>query len=113
MGLVESSRLLEQKVNKAIALINRLRLDNSELTERLKMVTNHNEELQELLNKTSADTAVIEEAISAALESLDELGLDNLGTFGTLDSDELEAAENFTIDGGSADDFETFENQDL
>ena len=49
MGLVESSRLLEQKVNKAIALINRLRLDNSELTERLKMVTNHNEELQELL----------------------------------------------------------------
>lgn len=113
MGLVESSRLLEQKVNKAIALINRLRLDNTELTERLKMVTNHNEELQELLNKTSADTAVIEEAISAALESLDELGLDDLGTFGTLDSDELEAAENFTIDGSSADDFETFENQEF
>ena len=44
---------------------------------------------------------------------VDELGLDDLGTFGTLDSDELEAAENFTIDGGSADDFETFENQEL
>ena len=113
MGLVESSRVLGQKVKKAIALINRLRLDKSELTERLKMGTNHNDELQERLNKTSADTAVIEEAISAALESLDELGLDDLGTFGTLDSDELEAAENFTIDGGSADDFETFENQEL
>ena len=112
MSLIESSRLLEQKVNKAIALINRLRLDNKDLTERLNMVTNHNEELQELLNKTSADTAVIEEAISAALESLDELDLDDLGTFGTLDTDELEAAENFTIDGSAAD-IETFENQEF
>lgn len=112
MSLIESSRLLEQKVNKAIALINRLRLDNKDLTERLNMVTNHNEELQELLNKTSADTAVIEEAISAALESLDELGLDDLGTFGTLDTDELEAAESFTIEGSAAD-IETFENQEF
>lgn len=112
MSLIESSKLLEQKVNKAIALINRLRLENKELNERLLMVTNHNEELQELLNKTSADTAVIEEAITSALESLDELGLDDLGTFGTLDSEELEAAESFTIDGSAAD-IETFENQEL
>ena len=112
MSLIESSKLLEQKVNKAIALINRLRLDNKELNERLLMVTNHNEELQELLNKTSADTAVIEEAITSALESLDELGLDYLGTFGTLDSEELEAAESFTIEGSAAD-VETFENQEL
>ncbi|MDD5973826.1 MAG: hypothetical protein PUH25_04260 [Spirochaetales bacterium] len=112
MSLIESSKLLEQKVNKAIALINRLRLDNKELNERLLMVTNHNEELQELLNKTSADTAVIEEAITSALESLDELGLDDLGTFGTLDSEELEAAESFTIEGSAAD-VETFENQEL
>lgn len=112
MSLIESSKLLEQKVNKAIALINRLRLDNKELNERLLMVTNHNKELQELLNKTSADTAVIEEAITSALESLDELGLDDLGTFGTLDSEELEAAESFTIEGSAAD-VETFENQEL
>ena len=112
MSLIESSKLLEQKVNKAIALINRLRLDNKELNERLLMVTNHNEELQELLNKTSADTAVIEEAITSALESLDELGLDDLGTFGTLESEELEAAESFTIEGSAAD-VETFENQEL
>ena len=112
MSLIESSKLLEQKVNKAIALINRLRLDNKELNERLLMVTNHNEELQELLNKTSADTAVIEEAITSALESLDELGLDDLGTDGTLDSEELEAAESFTIEGSAAD-VETFENQEL
>lgn len=112
MSLIEKSRLLEEKVNKAIALINRLRLDKKELTERLDMVTNHNEELQELLNRTSADTAVIEEAISAALDSLDSLDLDNLADFGTLDSSELEAAESFTIDGSAAD-IETFENSDF
>ena len=112
LELVRENKALREKVEKAIALINRLRLDKQELTERLGMVTNHNEELQELLNRTSADTAVIEEAISAALESLDSLDLDNLGDFGTLDSDELEAAESFTIDGSAAD-IETFENTDL
>ena len=112
LEVVRENKALREKVEKAIALINRLRLDKQELTERLGMVTNHNEELQELLNRTSADTAVIEEAISAALESLDSLDLDNLGDFGTLDSDELEAAESFTIDGSAAD-IETFENTDL
>lgn len=73
MSLIESSRLLEERVKKAIALINKLRADNTELTERLQLVNNHNEELQELLSKSSADTAVIEEAINSALESLDEL----------------------------------------
>ena len=112
LELVRENKALREKVEKAIVLINRRRLDKQELTERLGMGTNHNEELQELLNRTSADTAVIEEAISAALESLDSLDLDNLGDFGTLDSDELEAAESFTIDGSAAD-IETFENTDL
>ena len=112
MSLIESSRLLEERVRKAIALINKLRADNSELTERLQLVNNHNEELQELLNKTSADTAVIEAAISSALESLDSLDLDDLGDFGTLDSGELAEAENFTLDG-TGEDLDTFENENL
>ena len=86
--------------------------DNSELTERLQLVNNHNEELQELLNKTSADTAVIEAAISSALESLDSLDLDDLGDFGTLDSGELAEAENFTLDG-TGEDLDTFEDKDF
>ncbi len=112
MSLIESSRLLEERVKKAIALINRLRADNTELAERLKLVNNHNEELQELLNKTSADTAVIEQAITSALESLDSLDLDNLGDFGTLDSSELSEAESFTLDG-SGEDLDTFEDTDF
>ncbi len=112
MSLIESSRLLEERVKKAIALINKLRDDNRELGERLALVNNHNEELQELLSKTSADTAVVEAAITSALESLDSLDLDDLGDFGTLDSDELAAAENFTIDG-SGEDLETFEDDNF
>lgn len=112
MSLIESSRLLDERVKKAIALINKLRADNSELTERLTLVNNHNEELQELLAKTSADTAVIEAAISSALESLDSLDFTDLGDFGTLDSAELSEAENFTLDGSGAE-LETFETDEL
>lgn len=112
MSLIESSRLLEERVKKAIALINKLRADNTELTERLQLVNNHNEELQELLSKSSADTAVIEEAINSALESLDELNLDDMGDFGTLDSGELAEAENFTLDG-SGEDMDTFEDSNF
>jgi len=112
MNLIDSSKLLEERVKKAIGLINRLRNEKQELEERLNMVVNHNEELQELLNKSSADTAAIESAISSALESLDELNLDDLGDFGTLDSSELEAAESYTLDG-SGEELDTFESENL
>ncbi len=110
MTLVESSNLLKERVAKASYLINMLRDEKTELEERLKMVINHNDELQELLNKSSADTAAIEEAISSALETLDTLNLDDLGDFGTLDSAELEAAESFTLDGSGAE-LDTFESE--
>ncbi len=112
MSLIESSKLLEQRVRKAISLINKLRADNMELTERLNLVNNHNEELQELLSKTSADTAVIEEAITSALESLDSLNLDDMGDFGTLDSAELAEAEDFTLNG-EGQEFDTFEDENI
>lgn len=113
MTLIESSKLLEERVAKAIALINLLRREKQELTERLAMVVNHNDELQELLNKSSADTAEIEAAITSALGALDTLDLEDLGDFGTLDASELEAAENFGLDGSSDVELETFENTDI
>ena len=112
MSLIESSRLLEERVKKAIALIHKLRADNTELSERLSLVNTHNEELQELLNKTSADTAVIEEAITSALESLDSLNLDDMGDFGTLDSAELAEAEDFTLNG-EGQELDTFEDENI
>ncbi len=109
---IKKSELIAARLKRASSAVKALNAEIDELKQRLSLVEIHNEELQELLNKTSADTAVIEEAISAALESLDELGLDDLGTFGTLDTDELEAAESFTIDGSAAE-IETFENQEF
>lgn len=112
MTLIESSRLLQERVNKAVALIGRLRADKLELIDRLNMVVNHNNELQELLDKSSADHAAIESAITESLDTLDNLDLDNIGDFGTMDSSELEAAESFTLDG-AAQEIETFENSNF
>jgi len=109
MNLVDSSKLLQERVKKAVALINALRRDNNELSDRLKMVLNHNEELQVLLNASGADNAQVEEAITGALSELDALDIENIGDFGTLDAGELEAAESFTIEGSTAD-IETFED---
>ncbi|MBR1938393.1 MAG: hypothetical protein IJ836_05520 [Spirochaetales bacterium] len=112
MTLIESSKLLQERIHKAIALIERLRADKEELVDRLNMVTNHNNELQELLEKNSTDQAAIETAITEALESLDSLQLDELENFGTMSTEELEAAESFTLDG-AAQDIETFEDNSL
>ncbi|MCR5732090.1 MAG: hypothetical protein K6G51_04045 [Sphaerochaetaceae bacterium] len=112
MTLIESSKLLQERIRKAVALIERLRADKVELLDRLKMVTNHNNELQELLEKNSTDQAAIESAITEALETLDSLELDDIGDFGTMSSEELEAAESFTLDG-AAQDIETFEDKSL
>jgi hypothetical protein len=101
MGLVKSSQLLELRVKKAVTLINQLRDENRELEERLKLVLNHNEELQVLLDKNSSDSKEIEAALESANLALDSLeGLDDFAIDGG--DNELDFAEQFTIDGGSA-----------
>ena len=69
-------------------------------------------ELQELLDKVSADQQVVEEAIESALESLEAIG--ELDSFGTMDLSELEDAEQYTIDGASSEEeLDTFESENL
>lgn len=111
MSLVKSSQLLEIRVKKAVTLINQLRADKEELEERLKMVLNHNEELQVLLDKSSADSKEIEAALESANLALDSLeGLDDIA----FDVAELEDAEQFTLDGATAiDGLDSFETIDL
>ena len=99
---IENSRLLLLRVQKAIGLINHLREENAELSARFNLVEQHNRELQELIDKVSADQAVIEQAIASAIEELDATFSD-LDDFGTMDADELEAAEDFSV---GDDDFE-------
>lgn len=98
MTLVDSSKLLGLRVKKAVTLINLLRADNKELHERLDLVTNHNEELQELIAKTSADSKEIEAALASANDALDLAGID-FDTFDIAGQDELADAEAFTVDG--------------
>ena len=96
MTTIESSRLLLMRVQKAVGLINHLRNENKELQARFSLVENHNRELQELIDRVSTDQAVIDEAINSALSEL-ESTIGDFEDFGTLDMDELSAAEDFGL----------------
>ncbi len=112
MTQVEETRLHAMRIQKAMTLIGHLRDSYRELESRYRMVETHNLELQELLDKVSADQQVVEEAIESALESLEAIG--ELDSFGTMDLSELEDAEQYTIDGASSEEeLDTFESENL
>lgn len=111
MNQVEEMKLAALRIMKAMTLVKQLRESYRELQTRFNMVENHNLELQDLINRVSADQSAVEEAIESALEGLESLG--ELESFGTLDLNELEDAEAFTLDGSSEEDLDTFENENL
>ena len=98
MTTIENTRLLLMRVQKAVGLIKHLREENKELQTRFMLVENHNKELQDLYDKLSTDQAAIDQAIASALDELDTtLGdLEGFEDFGTLDSQELSEAEDFS-----------------
>ena len=108
MTSVEETRLAALRIHKAMTLISQLRDSYRELNARYALVETHNQELQELLDKVSADQSVVDEAIASALDSLETISGD-FESFGTLDLDELEEAEDFTLDGSIGEELETFE----
>ena len=104
MNQVEETKLAALRIMKAMTLVKQLRESYRELQTRFNMVENHNLELQDLINRVSADQSAVEEAIESALEGLESLG--ELESFGTLDLNELEDAEAFTLDGSSEEDLD-------
>ena len=110
MNQVEETKLAALRIMKAMTLVKQLRESYRELQTRFNMVENHNLELQDLINRVSADQSAVEEAIESALEGLESLG--DLESFGTLDLNELEDAEAFTLDG-SGEELDTFEEENL
>ncbi len=110
MNQVEETKLATMRVMKAMTLVKQLRESYRELQTRFNMVETHNLELQDLINRVSADQSAVEEAIESALEGLETLG--DLESFGTLDLNELEDAEAFTLDG-SGEELDTFEEENL
>lgn len=98
MTVYENMLLLEERVKKAVAYITRLRTDNEGLKRDIKLITSHNQELQAYVDNYKEDTERINNSIEASLESLNEVGLDNLD----LSIDDLETAEAFSALGGDA-----------
>ncbi len=98
MTVYENMLLLEERVKKAVAYINKLRADNEGLKRDIKLITSHNEELQAYVDNYKEDTERISKSIESSLESLNDVGLDNLD----LTIDDLETAEQFSSIGGDA-----------
>ncbi len=96
MTVYENMLLLEERVKKAAAYMKRLRAENEALKRDIKLITSHNEELQAYVDNYKEDEERIAQSIEASLDSLNEVGLDNLD----LSVDDLEAAEQFSAIGG-------------
>ena len=96
MTVYENMLLLEERVKKAAAYMKRLRAENDALRRDIKLITAHNEELQAYVDNYKEDEERISKSIETSLETLNDVGLDNL----ELSVDDLEAAEQFSAIGG-------------
>ena len=101
MSTLDKVQLLEQRIIKATVLIHNLEKKIEELNDEVEVLTVHNEELQKYADSFSADSKLIEESISNALDRLATIeGLDDVELFDTPAAQELEAAEQFTSGSG-------------
>ena len=98
MTVYENMLLLEERVKKASAYMARLRAENEELKREVKLITRHNEELQAYVDNYKEDEKLIAQSIETSLDSLNEVGLDNID----LNVPDLEIAEAFSSIGGDA-----------
>ena len=98
MTVYEKMLLLEERVKKAAAYMKKLRAENDALRRDIKLITGHNEELQSYVDNYKEDEARIAQSIATSLDSLNEVGLDNLD----LNDTDLEIAEQFSAIGGDA-----------
>ncbi|MBR4426351.1 MAG: hypothetical protein IKS77_01495, partial [Spirochaetales bacterium] len=89
MTVYENMLLLEERVKKASAYMARLRSENENLKRDIKLITSHNEELQAYVDNYKEDEKRIAQSIETSLDSLNEVGLDNLD----LDVGDLDIAE--------------------
>ena len=98
MTVYENMLLLEERVKNAAAYMKKLRAENDALRRDIKLITGHNEELQSYVDNYKEDEARIAQSIATSLDSLNEVGLDNLD----LNVADLEIAEQFSAIGGDA-----------
>lgn len=100
MTTLDKLQLLEQRIVKATILIRNLENKIDELNTEIEVLSVHNEELQRYADTFTADSKLIEESVTKALDHLDSIaGLDDID-LGTMLTEDLEAADMFT--SGSA-----------
>ncbi len=109
MTVYENMLLLEERVRKAAAYMAKLRAENDELNRQIKLITAHNEELQAYVDNYKEDEKLIAQSIEASLDSLNDVGLDNLD----LSVDDLEVAEQFSSIGGDSVDIPDVSDLDI
>ncbi|MCF0238297.1 MAG: cell division protein ZapB [Sphaerochaetaceae bacterium] len=98
MTAYENMLKLEARVQKAVNYINTLREEIDELNRNIKLISGHNQELQSYVDNYKEDEERINKSIALSLESLNDVGLDNMD----LVIDDLEVAEQFSAIGGDA-----------
>jgi predicted RNase H-like nuclease (RuvC/YqgF family) len=73
MLTLDKVQLLEDRIKKAVSLINRLREENGSLNEQIQILKSHNDELKDFAENYSHDSELIEMGISKALSQLDQV----------------------------------------
>lgn len=103
METVDRNELIKLRLQKVGDLVVLLRNEIQDLKQRLNLVEIHNDELQELFQKLSADQESIAQSIDSAFENLDTQ-VDN-SSFNADENDEIDSAE-------SLDDSDDFDDLD-
>ena len=86
MLTLDKVQLLEERIEKAVSLIQKLRKENSSLHEEIEILKMHNDELKDFAKSLGNDTQLIEESISKALVQLEYLDDSPVETASTVNS---------------------------
>ena len=101
MSTLDKVQLLEQRIVKATVYIHNLEKKIEELKDEVKVLSVHNEELQQYADSFNADSKLIEESINNALDQLSTIeGLDDVELLDATASQDLEEADRFTAGSG-------------
>ncbi len=116
MLTLDKVQLLEERIKKAVTLIQKLRDENASIREELEMLKMHNDELKDFAKSLGNDTKLIEETITKALENLDEVGeeVTNVDHPSFVANAEYEEADTFiSQDGAKAEDIKLPEDDPI
>ncbi len=96
MSTLEKVQLLEERIKKAILLIEKLKTENASLKDEVELLQMHNEELKSYTSDYSKNSKLIEEGIVSALSQLEKL--EDSAAAEETQSEELPPEEDFSFE---------------